>query len=332
MSRSRLVVAVDLGGTNLRLALVDAQGSIVQRVAEPTRAGRGAAALVQWLAAAIAGLPQQAGIPPEDIAAVGLGIPGLVEPETGKVVKAPNLPELDGQDLGLALSARLPWPVVLENDANLFAWGEASWGAGQGESNLLGLTLGTGVGGGLVLKGRLWSGAQGTAAEIGHMTIDPQGQRCNCGNTGCLETFASATWTVRWLTARLQAGEPSTLQDLWQHDPGEVTAQRIHAAAQAGDSLARQALVRVGWALGIAIANVVHLLGVPLVLIGGKMAQAWDCFLPALEEELSRRLTFFPRAALQVRPAVLGDNAGLLGAAKLAWDRPRRSEAPEAGS
>jgi len=327
MSTAKFVIAVDLGGTNLRLAMVDPQGSVVHRVAEATRAGGGPNELIQRLAAGILGLPSQAGISPEDIAAVGLGIPGLVEPEAGRVVKAPNLPELNGQPLGPALQSLLPWPVVLENDANLLAWGEASWGAGQGEANLLGLTLGTGVGGGLVLQGRLWPGAKGTAAEIGHLTIDPHGWRCNCGNTGCLETFASATWTVKWVSSRLQAGEPSSLRELWQQAPQDLTARLIHAAAQGGDNLARQALRRVGWALGIAIADVVHLLGLPMVIIGGKFAQAWDYFSPALEEELSHRLTFFPRAALQIRPAILADNAGLLGAAKLAWVRGQRSAA-----
>ncbi len=315
-----VVLAVDLGGTNLRLALVNRAGEILYRSAEATATGRGSEALVSYLAAGMLNLPAQAGIPTERIVAAGVGIPGLVEMDAGRVVKAPNIPELDGVRLGTALAELLPWPVVLENDANLFAWGEAYLGAGQGETDLLGITLGTGVGGGLVLDGRLRHGAQGTAAEIGHLTIEPEGERCNCGNRGCLETLASATWTVKWLVDRLRRGEPSTLAEVWRQAPAELSAKNIYEAAVAGDALAQQALDRVGWALGIAIADVVHLLGVPVVILGGNFARAWDRFLPALERELAVRLTFFDRRELRLRQARLGDNAGLVGAAQLAWE------------
>ncbi len=323
MARESFVIAVDLGGTNLRFALLNAAGDIVHRQSEATAPGHGRDTLVQRLANGIMAIPQRAGIAADHIAAVGLGIPGLVELQPGRVVKAPNIPALDGFLLGPALESLLPWPVVLDNDANLFVWGEAYLGAGQGEPNLLGITLGTGVGGGLVLDGRLWHGSGGTAAEIGHMTIEPDGERCNCGNTGCLETLASATWTVKWLLARLEEGAPSSLAPLWRQSPQELTARRLSEAAAAGDALAQQALARVGRALGIAIANVVHLLGIPTVILGGNFANAWEQFIPALEEELSRRLTFFPRQALRLRPASLGDNAGLVGAARLAREVSR---------
>lgn len=323
MSTPAYVVAVDLGGTNLRLALVDQTGDILTRHAEPTKVHQGLEVLLEQLADRCVALARQAGMPPAQIVAVGFGIPGLVEPAAGRVVKAPNIPILDGVSLGSRLQARLPWPVVLDNDANLFALGEATSGAGRGEANLLGITLGTGVGGGLILAGQLWHGANGTAAEIGHMTVEPAGDPCNCGNVGCLETLASATWTVKWCRDRLQAGEASVLRPLWQQSPQDLTARRIAEAARAGDALAQRALDRVGRALGIAIANVVHLLGVPTVILGGKFAGAWDGFFPALDRELRHRLTFFPRTALQVRPAILGDNAGLLGAARLAWEVSR---------
>jgi glucokinase len=318
-----LVLAADLGGTNFRLALVNSAGEIVQRSSRPTSKGEGTEILVRKLAAAMLELTAAAGIPEARIQAVGMGIPGLVEPEKGRVVKAPNIPELDQVSLGPALAGMLPWPVALDNDANLFAWGEAFMGAGRGKKNLLGITLGTGVGGGLVLGGKLWQGSKGTAAEIGHLTIEPGGERCNCGNQGCLETLASATWTVKWTAARLKAGEESSLQPQWRQNPKELTARRIYQAAAAGDRLAQQAFHRVGRALGQAIAGVVHLLGIPLIILGGNFAQAWDQFISALDEELEKRMTFFPRADLSLRPAILGDNAGLLGAARLAWDLDR---------
>jgi glucokinase len=272
------------------------------------------------LAGAMLELASESEIPESRIQAVGMGIPGLVEPDTGLVVKSPNIPELDHLSLGQNLSQLLPWPVGLENDANLFAWGEAYMGAGRGEKNLLGITLGTGVGGGLVLEGRLWQGSKGTAAEIGHITIEPGGERCNCGNQGCLETLASATWTVKWTVAQLAAGEESSLQPLWRQNSQELTARQIYQEAVAGDRLARKAFQRVGRALGIGIADVVHLLGVSVIILGGNFSRAWDQFIGSLEVELDKRMTFFPKDDLKLRPATLGDNAGLLGAARLAWD------------
>ncbi len=313
-------MAADLGGTNFRLALVTPAGEIVQRRSQPTAKGEGRDILVRKLAAAILELAEEGDITHSRIQAVGMGIPGLVEPDKGLVVKAPNIPELDQVRLGPELGKLLPWPVALDNDANLFAWGEAYMGAGRKEKNLLGITLGTGVGGGLVLGGRLWQGSEGTAAEIGHITIEPGGERCNCGNQGCLETLASATWTVKWTVGRLAAGEESSLQTLWHQNPEKFSAYLIYQAAVAGDQLAQKAFRRVGRALGIAIADVVHLLGLKVIILGGNFALSWEQFIGSLEEELEKRLTFFPRADLSLRPAALGDNAGLLGAAKLAWD------------
>jgi glucokinase len=319
-STEPLVLAVDLGGTNFRVALVNQSGEIIQRSSRPTSKGEGSDILVRKLAAAMLKLVAESEIPESRIQAVGMGIPGLVEPDKGLVVKAPNIPELDQLNLGQALDPLLPWPVSLENDANLFAWGEAYMGAGRGEKNLLGITLGTGVGGGLVLEGRLWQGSKGTAAEIGHITIEPGGERCNCGNQGCLETLASATWTVKWTVAQLAAGEESSLQPLWRQNSQELTARQIYQEAVAGDRLARKAFQRVGRALGIGIADVVHLLGVSVIILGGNFSRAWDQFIGSLEVELDKRMTFFPKDDLKLRPATLGDNAGLLGAARLAWD------------
>lgn len=316
-SREPLVVAGDLGGTNCRLALVDRAGRIKDRQTMPTPKGQGRSRLLAELSAAILRLAAPV---TEMVQAVGLGIPAQLRPESGYVYRAPNLPELDGCSLAAELGQRLPWPVVLENDANLFALGEWFRGAGQGQDHLLGITLGTGVGGGLILQGRLWQGPRGTAAEIGHLVIDPAGALCSCGNRGCLETVASATWTMAWTKARLKEGAASSLRAAWEREPASLTALELAAAAAAGDELARQAFQRVGQALGIAIVDVIHLLGLPLVVIGGKFARAWPHFFPALAQELQHRLTFFRREELQILPAALGDEAGLLGAARLAWE------------
>ena len=149
----------------------------------------------------------------------------------------------------------------MDNDANLFALGEHWMGAGQGYDQMLGITLGTGVGGGLILNGALWQGTAGTSGEVGHITVDPEGEKCHCGNRGCLETMASATWTTAWVKKELAQGASSWLKELWQTDPEAIIGETLVTAARMLDPLALKAFVRVGRALGMAIADVVHLLG-----------------------------------------------------------------------
>jgi glucokinase len=175
------------------------------------------------------------------------------------------------------------------------------------------------VGGGLILNGRLWSGAEGTSGEIGHMTVDPEGQKCHCGSRGCLETMASAFWTVAWVKEQLAQGASSWLRELYEADPDAIEGQTLVVAALQSDPLVRRAFDRVGRSLGQAIAAAVHLLGLTRVVIGGRFARAWEVFQAPLQAELHRRLTLFPPEAVSVCPAQLGDDAGLVGAAQLAW-------------
>lgn len=320
-NNDKLVIGVDLGGTNLRLALVNRQGDILARQAFPTAKGQGAQVLLDKLAEAIATMARDAQNQGGQVQVVGMGIPGRVLPHEGRIIFSPNLPELNNCQLTAVCPALTAWPLVMDNDANLFAQGEQWLGAGQGRANILGITLGTGVGGGLILQDKIWPGEAGSTAEIGHLTIDPQGEVCHCGNRGCLETLASAPWTVAWVKSRLAAGESSSLRDTWEQTPDRLGGRELQQAAEAGDPLALAAFGRVGRALGQAIVDVVHLLGLSLVIIGGKFSLAWKQFIGPLQDELDHRLTLFPRAQLQVVPAMLGDNAGLLGAAKLAWNR-----------
>jgi glucokinase len=185
---------------------------------------------------------------------------------------------------------------------------------------MLGITLGTGVGGGLILNGRVWAGTQGTSGEIGHITVDPDGRRCHCGNRGCLETLASGFWAVTWVKEQLAQGASSWLEELYRTDPDALGGEALVVAARQSDPLAIKAFERVGKALGQAIATVIHLLGIPRVVIGGRFARAWEVFNLIMQEELHRRLTLFPFEAVSIVPAQLGDDAGLLGAARLAWD------------
>ena len=237
---------------------------------------------------------------------MALGVPARVGVQEGRVPFPPNLPALNDCPLAPRLQALLEWPVFLEKDANLFALG--------------GHRLGAGVGGGLILNGRLWSGAEGTSGEIGHLTVDPEGRKCHCGNRGCLETMASASWTVDWVKKQLAQGASSWLRELWEADPDAIRGETLVVAALQRDPLGCRAFDRVGRSLGLAIASVVHLLGLSRVIIGGRFARAREGFQLPLAEELHRRLTMVPPDAVSVCPAELGDDAGLIGAARLAWE------------
>lgn len=313
------VVGVDLGGTNVRLALVTSQGKILSRWERATASMPDQAALVAGLAADLTKAEEAAREGGWEIRGGGIGVPGRVLPREGRVDFSPNVAALNNCRLVDRLALLVNWPLFLENDANLFALGEHWLGAGVGHDQMLGITLGTGVGGGLILNGRLWSGAEGTSGEIGHMTVDPEGQKCHCGNRGCLETMASAFWTVAWVKEQLAQQAPSWLAELYAADPEAIQGQTLVVAALQGDPLARRAFDRVGRSLGQAIAAVVHLLGLSRVVIGGRFARAWEVFQAPLHEELHRRLTLFPPDAVSISPAQLEDDAGLVGAARLAW-------------
>ena len=320
------VVGIDLGGTNVRLALVSPQGKILSRRERATATMPDRAALVAGLAADLAQAGEAARESGWEITAGGIGVPGRVLPREGRVVFSPNVAALNDCRLVDHLSLAVNWPLFLENDANLFALGEHWLGAGVGHDQMLGITLGTGVGGGLILNGRLWSGAEGTSGEIGHMTVDPEGQKCHCGSRGCLETMASAFWTVAWVKEQLAQGASSWLRELYEADPDAIEGQTLVVAALQSDPLVRRAFDRVGRSLGQAIAAVVHLLGLTRVVIGGRFARAWEVFQAPLQSELHRRLTLFPPEAVSVCPAQLGDDAGLVGAARLAWQALKPSE------
>jgi glucokinase len=319
MSKEPVVIGIDLGGTNLRMALVGPRGEILGRWERATADMPDQQTLVNTLAGDLKACGQEARSRRLEVQAAALGLPGRVLAREGRVAMSPNVPALNDCPLVGRLQPRVPWPILLGNDANLFALGEHWLGAGAGHRQMLGITLGTGVGGGLILEGRLWSGEEGTSAEIGHITVDPDGKKCHCGNRGCLETMASGFWTVAWVKEQLDQGAESWLRELYEIDQEALQGEALVVAARQRDPLALRAFDRVGRGLGIAIATVVHLLGITRVVIGGRFARAWEVFQLPLLEEVHHRLTMFPEEALSICPAKLGDDAGLLGAARLAW-------------
>jgi glucokinase len=309
------VFAADLGGTHLRVAIVDRYGKIHSRLKESTAQTDSPETIVQALATAVREFEKN-GAASDGMRALSVVVPGTVNVEQGSVVKAPNLPSLDGFHLAAALSAELKRPAFLENDANAAAVGEMWQGAGRGRRAIVCLTLGTGVGGGIILDGKLWRGVDGAAAEIGHMCVDPfGGVACGCGSRGCLEVYASATAIVRMTREATTRHPNSTLRSL---DP--LTSEMIFTAGLQGDELALEVFRRMGVYLGIGIANLINILNPEVIVIGGGVVNGWDLFEKSMHQQVAERAFPLLAARVKIVRAECGDDAGLLGAARLAFD------------
>jgi len=307
----RPVLAVDVGGTNIRGARVAPDGRFLARHRVPNPVARGEEAILDALAGLCRTLAGRS-----SPAVVGVGIPGAVLPVRGVVASSPNVPCWHDTPIGPQLAARLGLRVVIDNDANLHALGEQWRGAGRGIPNLLLATLGTGIGGGIILDGRLWHGDGGRAGELGHTVVDPEGPPCNCGATGCVEAYASATGIVRaWRRRhgvrenRPRPGDRRVLRD---------TPATIAARARKGDPRALAVFAEAGRALGIAVATWLQILDVRTVIFGGGVSGALDLLEPLIRIELERRLWGLDASKIRLLRAELGDDAGILGAARLA--------------
>ena len=316
---TELVCAVDLGGTNLRAANIDRDGRIHERVKVPTPDSDKAEDIVNAITSAVELCEAEAAKRAAHIEAVSVVVPGSVHAQTRAIVNAPNVPAIVDFELAEALETRLQHPVSIENDANAAALGEMWQGSARGCRAIVCLTLGTGVGSGIILNGDLWRGADGTAGEIGHTSVDPfGGVQCKCGNIGCLEVCASATAIVRMTREGLPSHSGSRLNLI---PPDKVTAEAIAEAAMSGDEFAREIFQRVGNYLGIAAANIVNTLNPEMIVIGGGVSAAFDLFGSAARDEMLRRAFPVPAARCQIVKAECGDDAGLLGAARLALAR-----------
>jgi glucokinase len=253
------------------------------------------------------------------IAAVSVAVPGTVDFEEGVVLTAPNVPCLNGFRLVAALQSELKWPAIVENDANAAAVGEMWQGAGRGYQHIVCVTLGTGVGGGIILDGKLWRGVDGSAGEIGHIGVDPfAGVPCACGSRGCLEVYASATAIVR-MTREARPRYPSSLL----HMSEDLTSEKIYQAGMQGDELALQVLRRMGMYLGIGLASLINLLNPEIIVIGGGVSAGWELFEKHMNQQVIERAFPLPGQRVKITRAECGDDAGLLGAARLAFLRQR---------
>lgn len=303
-----LYAGVDVGGTKVLAAAVDQRGIIAKRVLRATDPRAGSSSLV----AALDQLFSETEEPPLGI---GVGVAAWVGYPSGRVVFAPNL-HYEIPDIKSLLSERYGLPVTVENDANAAAWGEREFGAGKGSDEMLMVTVGTGIGGGIVTGGGLMRGHGGFAAEIGHMTILENGPLCACGERGCLEALASGTAITRMAREGVDRSSESILLRLAEGDPEAITGELVSSAAEQGDAFAASLLEQAGRHLGIGLGNLAHLLDPEIIVVGGGGAEAGEVFLDPAREELQKKLVG-RREPPPVVVATLGNDAGVIGAAAL---------------
>lgn len=338
---STFAVGVDLGGTNLRIAAVDGDGNLLEKVTLGTQVSKGRDFVIGEMTDAIKALTAKFSSN-LNLQGVGIGVPGIIDKRTGMLRESPNLPGWDDYPVRDEIERRLSTPVVLENDANVAAFGEGWLGAARGYNEVCMITLGTGVGGGIVIAGKIWQGMNGMAGEVGHVTVKPDGYPCKCGNRGCAEQYASATAIVKMAREEIEAGNAPEMAKLAAgHSPNvEFSARAVFNLALQGDVAAQRVYDRVGSALGILIADLVNILNLRMYVIGGGVSAGWPAFAPKMFDELRQRSMvyaatappdeFIPIGAAAkveskqpppyrtvVTRALLGSDAGLYGAARL---------------
>jgi glucokinase len=316
MSAAERYAGVDLGGTKITAAIANAAGDVVCQRQIPTQSHQGPLAVLDRIAELIDALAAEADTRP---AGLGVGCPGLVDIHQGITRFFPNLPT-QWRDVPVAeiLGNKLGCPVRLLNDVRTATLGELTYGRGRTARTMAFFALGTGVGGGVAIDGRLHLGPLGAAGELGHQTIVPDGPICGCGNHGCLETLASGPAITAEGVRLMKTGLAPRLHELVDGDAGRITPKEMATAAAAGDENVRDSILRAAEYLGIGVANVVVVLHPDLVVLGGGVAEMGDILLDRVRQVVHRRVSMFPSDSVQVERSTLGERAGLLGAIALA--------------
>jgi glucokinase len=317
--RSKSVaIGVDLGGTKMRAALVSERGRILRRLKRPTRVEEGASSVMQRMLDLIRDIISDSPFQFREVKGVGIGSAGQIDPQGGTVLSATaNLPGWGGMPLAERVQEAFGLPVCVDNDANAATWGEKQFGAGQGIAHLICITVGTGIGGGLIVDGQLYHGATGVAGEIGHLTVNLDGPPCNCGSFGCLEVYAAGPAIVARAQKAVRAGAQTALIQMTENRPEDITVPLIAQAAARGDPLASQIMEETGHYIGAGLASLINVLNPERVVIGGGVAQAGESLLKPIEKTVRARAMPTAAEALQVVPAQLGEDAGVIGAAAL---------------
>ena len=309
------VLAIDIGGTKLAAGVVDAAGTILVRGEVPTVAAEGPDRVLERIVGLGKDLLGRPEVSAFAIRRIGIGCAGPVDRQAGLVLNPPNLPGWRRIALVDHLQQAIGLPAILENDANAAALGEFRYGAGKGARSLVYLTVSTGIGGGIILDGKIWHGLNDAAGEIGHMTLAPEGALCGCGNRGCLEAIASGPSIARRAREAVAGGRPTRLREI-----SNLTAADVVSLAREGDVVACEVWEETARYLGLGVAAAITILAPERVVIGGGVTKAGDSLFEPLRREIRRRVKLVPMENIPILPAALGPDVGILGAAAIALD------------
>ena len=326
IDRGGLYLGVDVGGTKVQASLVEESGAIIGRQRCSTPRVGGPEAVMAVIEKSIKDVLEKAKIAPTDLKAIGLAIPGVVDPDAGLVVVTPNM-SLSGVQIGSHLEERFKVPIALGNDCNLGTLGEKWLGSARNAQSAMGILVGTGIGGGFVQGGTLWRGARESAAEIGHIVMMIGGPKCGCGNHGCFEALASRSAIERDIRQAISNGRKSTLGELGEGDPGVIRSGALRRALEAEDELVTEVMRRASEVLGYACLTVRHLIDPEVIVLGGGVVEACGEFIMPIVQEIvdSDRLPGAAEGGRVLRLSALGDDAVVLGAVALARGHVGRS-------
>jgi glucokinase len=313
---------VDIGGTKILAALFSPTGKMLASIIQPTLADEGVNAVVDRLCSTISGLLSDNHLSPSQLAGIAIACAGGIDTGRGVVVTpSPNMPEWSDVPLADIIRKKYGVNTFILNDASAAALGEHRYGAGRGVRNLVLFTLGTGIGGGIIIGGELYLGAVGGAGELGHMTVAADGPKCGCGNTGCLEMLASGRAVARDAITRLRQGTSSSLTKMVNGDIEKITAEQVGEAARRGDPLACDIISQAAYYLGIGLVNAVNIFNPEVVVIGGGMAELGDMMIAPGRRMIEERAFSVSSRTARVVTAQLGNEAGVYGAAAFVFDR-----------
>jgi len=315
------VLAIDLGGTKIIAAIISNQGRVITREYYLTLAEEGPQLVIKRTLSAIDRLLSLGKIDSSQLNSISIAAAGAIDFDKGLVTLSANLPGWYDIPLRDMIKEKYRVNTFLINDASAAALGEHRFGAGKGVNNLIYLTVSTGIGGGIIINGKLYSGPCGSAGEIGHMTIDVNGPRCRCGNIGCLEMLVSGTAVAREAIKRIRQGERSSLTEIVEGKIESITAEKVEVAAQGGDSLALEVILKAANYLGVGMVNLVNIFNPEMIIVGGGMAKMGNLLLDPAKQVVRERAFQLPAQAVRIVPAQLGDDAGVLGAAVFAFQQ-----------
>lgn len=318
MSEREAFAGIDIGGTNIKFGLVAADGEVIHKEMRPTLAAKGAEPLMHLIENIAERLLFVAAEEEYSVRTLGIGSPGAVDFATGRVIgPCPHIVGWTGTEIGSRLTERLNLPVLVDNDGNAMALAELKFGAARGVKSAVCVTVGTGIGGGVILNGRLWRGATSSAAEIGHVTINYDGPECKCGNNGCLEVYCSSAAMIAQAKAALSNGLTPVFESLLDGKPEKLSIKKLFSAAKKKDSIAIGVIEQAGSLLGTGLAGIVNLLNPETVVVGGGITDGGAGFVDAVSAEIRKRAFHSAVGRLKVVRATLGNNAGFTGAAFL---------------